>query len=124
MNQFVAALNGELAVESASRSVRAVALIIRPFARLWKLAESHELNPWVFIAMSLAGYMAQTMVFLPPFQTQAWKLMFLILLRLIALVVPLYILFRGRRIAAVFNVSVAAMFVFNTTWHVCYYVFA
>ena len=124
MSQLVAALGGTLTVESVSRSIRAVTLVIRPFARLWRLAESHELNPWVFIAMSLVGYMAQAMVFLPPFQTQAWRLAFLILLRLIALVVPLYILLRGRRIAAAFNVSVAAMFVFNTTWHVCYFIYA
>jgi len=77
----------------------------------------------MFIGMSLVGYMAQAMVFMPPFQTQAWKMAFLILLRLIALVVPLYIFFKGRRIAAAFNISVAAMFVFNTTWHVCYYVY-
>jgi len=124
MKQLVAALNGTLAVKGASRSIRIVGLVIRPFARLWKLAESHELSPWVFIAMSLVGYMAQAMVFMPPFQTQIWRLTFLILLRLIALVVPLYIFFKGKRIAAVFNVSVAAMFVFNTTWHVCYFVFA
>lgn len=124
MKQLVAALNGTLAVESASRSIRVTAFVIQPFARLWKLAESHELNPWMFIAMSLVGYMAQGMVFMPPFQTPAWKLTFLILLRLIALVVPLYIFFKGKRIAAAFNVSVAAMFIFNTTWHVCYFVYA
>jgi len=123
MNQLVAALNGTLAIRSTSRSVRAIAFVIRPFARLWKLAESHELSPWLFIAMSLVGYMAQAMVFMPPFQTQAWKLAFLILLRLIALVVPLYIFFKGKRIAAAFNISVAAMFAFNTTWHVCYFVY-
>ena len=124
MKQLVAALKGTLAVEGASRSTRAISLVIRPFARLWKLAESHELSPWVFIAMSLVGYTAQAMVFMPPFQTQAWKLTFFILLRLIALVVPLYIFFNGKRIAAAFNVSVAAMFVFNTTWHICYFIYA
>ena len=123
MRQLVAALNGTLAMEKSSRSVRTMVFVIRPFARLWKLAESHELNPWMFIAMSLVGYMAQAMVFMPPFQTQLWKLTFLILLRLIALVVPLYILFKGKRIAAAFNISVTAMFVFNTTWHVCYFVY-
>jgi hypothetical protein len=61
---------------------------------------------------------------MPPFQSQAWKLAFLILLRAIALVVPMYIFFKGKRIAAVFNASVAVMFVFNTAWHVCYYVYA
>jgi len=124
MSQVVSALKGTLETDDASRSLRALVLVIRPFARLWRLAESHELSPWVFIAMSLVGYVAQAMVFLPPFQSQAWKLAFLILLRLIALVVPLYIFFKGRRIAAFFNASVAAMFVFNTTWHVCYYFYA
>ena len=124
MKQFVAALNGTLTIQNTSRFVRTMAFVIRPFARLWKLAESHGLSPWVFIGMSLVGYMVQAMVFMPPFQTQALKLTFLILLRVIALVVPLYILFKGKRIAVAFNVSVAAMFVFNTTWHVCYYVYA
>ena len=124
MKQLVAALNGTLAIQNESRFLRTMAFIVRPFARLWRLAESHELSPWLFIAMSLVGYMVQAMVFMPPFQTQAWKLTFLILLRLIALVVPLYILFKGKRIAAVFNISVAAMFIFNTTWHICYYVFS
>ncbi|MCK5246863.1 hypothetical protein KAR02_08190, partial [Candidatus Bipolaricaulota bacterium] len=95
MKQLVAALNGTLAIQNESRFLRAMAFIVRPFARLWKLAESHELSPWVFIGMSLVGYMVQAMVFMPPFQTQALKLTFLILLRVIALVVPLYILFKG-----------------------------
>lgn len=124
MKQLVPAVNSTLAIQNLSRFVRTISLAIRPFVRLWKLAESHGLNPWVFIGMSLVGYMVQAMVFMPPFQTQALKLMFLILLRLIAFVVPLYILFKGRRIAAAFNISVVAMFVFNTAWHVCYYVYA
>ena len=124
MKQHVAAVSSMLAIQNISRFVRTISLVIRPFVRLWKLAESHGLNPWVFIGMSLVGYMVQAMVFMPPFQTQALKLMFLILLRLIAFVVPLYILFKGRRIAAAFNISVVAMFVFNTAWHVCYYVYA
>jgi len=124
MKQPVTAVNGTLAIQSTSRFVRTMSFVIRPFVRLWKLAESHGLSPWVFIGMSLVGYMAQAMVFMPPFQTQALRLTFLILLRLIALVVPLYIFFKGKRIAAVFNVSVAAMFLFNTTWHVCYFVYA
>ena len=91
--------------------------------RTWRLAEAHELNPWVFIGMSILGYLVQAMVFLPWFQGQAWQLTFLIGLRAIALVVPAYIFFRGRGIAAAFNVSVAVFFVFNTTWHVCYYIY-
>jgi len=52
------------------------------------------------------------------------QLAFLILLRLVALVVPFYILIKGRGIAAAFNVSIAVMFVVNTAWHVGYYVYA
>jgi hypothetical protein len=124
INEFVAVLNGPSVEGNVSHPARALAFAVRPLARLWRLAESHDLNPWVFIAMSLAGYMTQAMVFMPPFQTHAWKLTFLILLRLIALVVPAYIFLKGRRIAVAFNLSIAAMFVFNTTWHVCYFVFA
>ena len=124
MIQINRLLRGTLVTDHPSRPLRALAFAVRPFARLWRLAESHELSPWVFIAMSLVGYVVQAMVFLPPFQSQAWKLAFLILLRMIALVVPLYIILKGRRIALFFNASVAAMFVFNTAWHVCYYVYA
>lgn len=97
---------------------------ITPVARLWRLARAHELNPWVFICMSIVGYIVQALVFMPPFQSQAWKLAFLILLRVIALVVPCYILLRGRRLAVAFNASIVIMFCINTAWHVCYYVFA
>ena len=124
MKQFVAALARPGGNAETGFVFRVAALTVRPFVRLWRLAESHELNPWVFIAMSLAGYFVQALVFLPPFQSQEWKLAFLVLLRVFALVVPAYIFFKGKRIAAVFNVSVAAMFVFNTAWHVCYYVYA
>ncbi len=124
MNLLVERLSGRPVADDTRAVLRTAAFLIRPFVRLWKLAESHELNPWVFIAMSLAGYMVQAMVFLPPFQSQGWKLAFLILLRMIALVVPLYIFVKGKRIAAAFNVSVAAMFIFNTAWHVCYYIYA
>jgi len=91
--------------------------------RTWRLAERHDLNPWVFITMSLVGYLVQAMVFLPWLQGEGWQLAFLIGLRVIALVVPAYIVLKGRRIAAAFNVSVVAFFVFNTAWHVCYYVY-
>jgi len=52
------------------------------------------------------------------------QLAFLIPLRIVALVVPFYILIKGRGIAAAFNVLIAAMFVVNTAWHVGYYVYA
>jgi hypothetical protein len=87
------------------------------------MAEEHDLNPWMFIAMSLVGYTVQSMIYLPVFQAQAWRLTFLVLLRVIALVIPAYILLKGKGIARAFNSSIAAMFVINTTWHVCYYVY-
>jgi hypothetical protein len=124
MKQLVAALGGTTGRSRPQGIIGWMTLIVRPFVRLWRLAEAHDLNPWIFIAMSVAGYLVQAMVFMPPFQSQAWKLAFLVLLRVIALVVPMYILFKGKRIAAVFNFSVAAMFIFNTAWHVCYYVYA
>jgi hypothetical protein len=93
-------------------------------SRPWALARAHGLNPWVFIAMAGLGHAIEALVFLPWFHGDAWQLTFLILLRLVALVVPLYVLVKGRGIAAAFSVSVAAMFIFNTAWHVCYYVYA
>jgi hypothetical protein len=93
-------------------------------SRPWRLARTHGLNPWVFIGMAGAGHAVQALFFLPWFQTDAWQLAFVIVLRLMALVVPTYIFLRGRGIGAAFSVSVAAMFVLNTTWQVCYYVYA
>jgi hypothetical protein len=87
------------------------------------MAEEHGLNPWFFVAMSLAGWAIQSMIYLPPFQSQAWRLAFLILLRIVALVIPTYILLKGKGIARAFNGSIATMFVVNTAWHVCYYVY-
>jgi hypothetical protein len=52
------------------------------------------------------------------------QLAYLILLRVVALVVPFYTLIKGRGIAAALSVSIAAMFVVNTAWHVGYYVYA
>ena len=52
------------------------------------------------------------------------QLAFPIHLCLVALVVPFYILIKGRGIAAAFNVSIAVMFVVNTAWHVGYCVYA
>jgi hypothetical protein len=89
----------------------------------WRLARAHDLNPWVFIGMSAVGWAVQGMVYLPWFQGAGWRLTLLILLRLIALIVPAYILLKGKKIALAFNASIVLMFAANTTWHVCYYVF-
>jgi hypothetical protein len=96
---------------------------LRLLSRPWRLAREHDLNPWVFIAMSVVGYSINTLVFLPWFRTDGWQLAFLVLLRVVALVVPAYIFLKGKGIAAAFNLSIAGMFVLNTAWHVCYYVY-
>lgn len=93
-------------------------------ARPWTLAKAHNLNPWVFVVMAALGHAVEALVFLPWFRGRGWQITFLVTLRLMALVVPGYIWLRGRGIAAAFNVSVAAMYVFNTAWHVCYFVYA
>lgn len=89
----------------------------------WRLAKKHDLNPWVFIGMSAVGWIIHGLVYMPWLQGQAWQLAFLILLRLVGLVVPIYIVAKGKRLALAFNVSVAVIFAVNTAWHVCYYVF-
>jgi len=123
MTNPVAAIHDRLARPNASRGLRVLGWITRPVARLWRIAEAHGLNPWFFIAMSIAGYAIQSVMYLPAFQTQAWRLAFLILLRVMALVIPTYILLQGKGIAQAFSGSVAAMFVLSTAWHVCYYVY-
>jgi len=119
----VAAIRDRPANDNASRAVRLLCWTARPVTRIWHMAEEHGLSPWFFIAMSVVGYAVQSAIYLPPFQSQAWRLAFLILLRIIALVIPAYILFKGKGIARAFNGSIAAMFILNTTWHVCYYVY-
>ena len=123
MSMSVAEAHQQFLANHPSRAIRCLGWITRPLARLWRSAESHGLNPWVFLAMSIVGYAIQSMVYLPTFQSQAWRLTFLILLRIVALVIPVYILLKGKGLAHAFNGSIAAMFVLNTTWHVCYYVY-
>lgn len=119
----IAAIRDRLAHDNASRIVRFLCWTARPVTRIWHMAKKHGLNPWFFIAMSVVGYAIQSMIYLPPFQSQAWRLAFLILLRVAALVIPAYILLKGKGIARAFNGSVTAMFILNTTWHVCYFVY-
>jgi len=98
-------------------------LLFRIFAGSWRLAKAHDLNPRVFIAMSALGWGIHTLVYLPWFQGEGFQLALLILLRFMALVIPAYILIKGKGIARAFNTSILAMFVVNTAWHVCYYVY-
>ena len=119
----IAAIRDHPAHDSASRAFRLLCWTTRPVTRIWHMAKKHGLNPWFFIAMSVVGYAIQSAVYLPPFQSQAWRLALLILLRLVALVIPAYILLKGKGIARAFNGSITAMFILNTTWHVCYFVY-
>ena len=119
----IATIRDHVAHDNASRVLRFLCWTTRPVARLWHMAEEHDLNPWFFIAMSVVGYAIQSMVYLPPFQSQAWRLAFLLLLRIVALIIPVYILLKGKGIARAFNGSITALFILNTTWHVCYFVY-
>jgi hypothetical protein len=102
---------------------RILHLLSRLFAGSWRLAKAHDLNPWVFIAMSAIGWGVHALVYLPWLQGKGFQLALLILLRFIALVIPAYILIKGKGIARAFNTSILAMFIVNTAWHVCYYVY-
>ena len=108
------------ALSSASRLVR---WVLRLPVAGWRVARAHDLNPWVFVGMSLVGWLIHSMVYMPWFQSESFQLAFLILLRFVALVVPTYILLKGKGIARAFNGSIVAMFALNTAWHVCYYVY-
>lgn len=104
-----------------------VGRVLKPLSRIfagsWRLAKAHDLNPWVFIAMSALGWGVHALVYLPWLQGEGFQLALLILLRFIALVIPAYILIKGKGIARAFNTSISVMFIVNTAWHVCYYVY-
>jgi uncharacterized membrane protein len=100
-----------------------VTWIVHLPVRIWRVAEAHGLNPWVFITLSALGYGIHAMVYLPWFQSHEWQLAFLIVLRVLALIIPAYILLKGKRIAHALSSTVVVMFTVNTAWHVCYYVY-
>ncbi len=102
---------------------RVLKTVFRLFAGSWRLAKEHDLNPWMFVGMSALGWGIQALIYLPWLQGEGAQLAFLILLRFVALVIPAYILIKGKGIARAFNTSIAAMFIVNTAWHVCYYVY-
>jgi len=88
-----------------------------------RLARVHNLNPRVFIGLSLVGMIIHTLYYLPWFKNHSPELALLVVLRVLALAAPFYILMRGKRIAAVFNASLIAGWALSTTWHVCYFVY-
>jgi hypothetical protein len=108
---------------ASSLPIRAWHLAVAFVTSGWRIAKAHNLNPWLFVVMSAVGWIVQSLVYMPWFQSDAWRLALLILLRVVALVVPAYILLKGKRLALAFNASLVVFFFANTTWHVCYYVF-
>ena len=88
-----------------------------------RLAHVHNLNPYVFIVLSIVGMIIHALYYLPWFKDQSPELAFLVVLRMLALAAPFYILMRGKRIAPVFNASLIAGWTLSTTWHVCYFVY-
>lgn len=88
-----------------------------------RLAHVHNLNPRVFVVLSVAGMIIHALYYLPWFKDQSPELAFLVVLRILALAAPFYILLRGKRIAPVFNASLIAGWTLSTTWHVCYFVY-
>lgn len=88
-----------------------------------RLAREHGLDPRVFIFLYLLGYAIQGAFYLPWLKSRDVDLGLLVSLRILGLVGPLYVLLKGRKIAAVLNLSLALSWSVNTAWHVCYYVY-
>ena len=89
----------------------------------YRLPEAHNLNPKVFLVLAAIGTIVHVFYYLPWFKTYSMELSFLTFLRALALVRPLYIFLRGRRIAALLNLSFLGGWALGTTWHVCYFVY-
>ncbi len=88
-----------------------------------RLARNHQLDPRVFIGLALLGAILQGLFYLPWFKGHAPALAFLVSLRLVGLVGPIYILLRGKGIAAAVNVSLVVGWSLSTAWSVCYYLY-
>ena len=88
-----------------------------------RLARNHQLDPRVFVGLALLGAILQGLFYLPWFKGHAPALAFLVSLRLVGLVGPIYILLRGKGIAAAVNVSLVVGWSLSTAWSVCYYLY-
>lgn len=97
--------------------------VVRWVNRVDRLAHEHGLDPRVFIFLYLLGYAIQGAFYLPWLKSRNVDLALLVSLRVLGLVGPLYILLKGKRIAAVLNLSLALSWSLNTAWHVCYYIY-
>ena len=105
--------------------------LIRTFAangkwllrRVLGYPQAHNLNPKFFLGLSIVGTVIHLLYYLPWFKGSGAELGFLVTLRTLAMVGPLYILLKGRRIAPAFNLSLIGSWTLGTAWHVCYFVY-
>lgn len=88
-----------------------------------RLAHVHDLDPRFFLFLSVLGTVIHALYYLPWFKGENVELAFLVLLRFLGLVGPLYILLKGKKVAAVLNASLVIGWSVNTAWHVCYFVY-
>ena len=84
---------------------------------------AHNLNPKVFLVLGIIGTIVHILYYLPWLKMYTVELSFLAFLRILALAGPVYIFLRGRRIAALLNLSLLGSWALGTTWHVCYCVY-
>jgi len=91
--------------------------------RVLGYSQAHNLNPKFFLGLSIVGTVIHLLYYLPWFKGSGAELGFLVLLRTLAMVGPLYILLKGQRIAPAFNLSLIGSWTLGTTWHVCYFVY-
>lgn len=87
------------------------------------MAYKHNLDPRVFLLLSLLGLVIHALYYLPAFKGHTVDLAFLVTLRFLGLAGPLYILLKGNRIAALLNTSLIFSWSLGTAWHVCYFVY-
>jgi len=102
--------------------------LIRRGFRWWvrsatRLARTHRLDPRVFLALAFLGAVLQGLFYLPWFKGEVPALAFLVALRFVGLIGPIYILLRGKDIAAAVNASLVVGWSLSTAWSVCYYVY-
>ncbi|RLE36566.1 hypothetical protein DRJ12_04350 [Candidatus Acetothermia bacterium] len=87
------------------------------------LAKKHNLNPNVFIVLSVTGMIIHGLYYLPWFKGGTVDLALLVTLRFLGLLGPAYIILKGKRVAPAINASFVISWTVSTAWHVCYYVY-
>ena len=91
--------------------------------KAYRLPNSHGLDPRVFVGLSAAGAVVQVLYYLPWLRAFDLRLALLALLRTLALAGPAYVALRGRRVAALVNLTLVGSWMLGTAWHVCYFVY-